>query len=66
MFALNEDPMLHPDVMIENEISRLNDLLKASALQSDLAHQLVLASDAYIIKKDQDETSIIAGYPFFC
>lgn len=55
-----------PEDIIRNEVQRKNRILKEAHVKSDLAKQLVLAADAFIV--DRDSTggkTIIAGYPFF-
>lgn len=52
------------DRLEESERERRNDLLKLADAKDDLAKQLVLAADQFIVKRGTGHT-VIAGYPWF-
>lgn len=52
--------------LFDNELERIASIKNKADLKSDLANELVLASDAYLVNRDSTNgKSIIAGYPFF-
>lgn len=58
-------PIIDVDKVFEREELRLTRLIEKAGLYDPYANQLVLSSDQFIIKKNNDEYGIIAGYPWF-
>jgi predicted glycogen debranching enzyme len=54
------------DEVFADENARLDALLEASGLRDEVARQLVLAADQFIVEKQAiDGLTVVAGYPFF-
>lgn len=52
--------------VIDSERARLNELADMSGYRDDLARRLVLASDAFIVRRESTGSkTVIAGYPWF-
>ena len=66
-FCLSTKPQKDIDIdgIFENEISRQNRILDKAGMYDTSANRLVLASDQFIIKDEDDNYGIIAGYPWF-
>lgn len=66
MDRISEAAIKQPNERLLGEIQRKQALIKKASAQTDLAKALVLAADAFIVKRDSTkEMSVIAGYPFF-
>lgn len=54
------------EAIFENESKRLDSLVKQSNVTGEVARQLVISADQFIIEKTAiDGKTIVAGYPFF-
>lgn len=54
------------ETIFENESKRLDSLIKQSEVNGDIARQLVISADQFIIEKTAiNGKTIVAGYPFF-
>lgn len=47
------------------EIYRQNKLIEKANINDDYANKLVLAADQFVIQKSNEESGILAGYPWF-
>lgn len=64
-FSLDKNHSQFNEVYNEN-ISRLESLVKQADFKEELAKELVVAADQFIVHRDSvDSKTIIAGYPFF-
>lgn len=65
MFSL-EEIKESPQEVLDQEKRRKMELLEKSGVISDLAKDLVLAADAFVVDRDSTAgKTILAGYPFF-
>lgn len=54
------------DSAVDNEKTRISDMIQQSRLKSRLGKQLLVSADAYIVNRESTcGKTIIAGYPFF-
>jgi predicted glycogen debranching enzyme len=58
-------PISEVDEMRDSEISRREKRVETIAVSDDLTKSLAHAADAYIVRRDDDLSTIIAGYPWF-
>lgn len=65
IFSTKSQKEINVDSIFEKEMQRQNRILDKAGIYDTVGNRLVLAADQFIVKDEDDNYGIIAGYPWF-